>query len=130
MPEKREKPGFNRAFLVAIIILFITVLHYSTPTSNPVYHEVYNRLYYIPIILGAFFYGLGGGITISVLVSLIFVPHIFLDWGGFVASNINMVTEVVLYNAVGAITGLLVSTERRYREKVGRDRGEAAGLSK
>jgi signal transduction histidine kinase len=118
MPENRESPGFKPAFLIAICILFVTVLHYTTPTSKPHYHEVYNRLYYIPIILGAFFFGLRGGLTVSILISLIFLPHILVDWGGFVARNINMMAEVFLYNVVGVITGLLVSSERKYRKEL------------
>jgi signal transduction histidine kinase len=108
----------RRPAWIALAIVIITFLHYATPTNLPVYHEVYNRLYYLPIILGAFFYGLRGGITVSVVVSLIFIPHIFLDWGGFKTSNVNMLTEVVIYNVVGAITGILISGEERYRRRL------------
>jgi signal transduction histidine kinase len=118
MTETSGGSGIRRAVLIALAIVGVTVLHYTTPTSRPVYHEVYNRLYYLPIILGAFFFGLRGGLTVSILVSLIFVPHILVDWGGFRASNVNMVAEVVLYNVVGAVTGLLVSTERKYRRRL------------
>ncbi len=118
MPERIGGRGVTRAALIAICVLFVTLLHYTTPTSRIVYHEVYNRLYYIPIILGAFFYGIRGGLGVSILVSLIFIPHIFVDWGGMIASNANMLTEVFLYNVVGVITGLLVSAENRYRERL------------
>lgn len=110
--------NIRRILSVAVFVLFVTVLHYTTPTSKAVYHEVYNRLYYIPIILGAFFFGFRGGITVSIVISLLFVPHILVDWGGLIAGNINMVTEVFLYNVVGAITGLLVSSERKSREEL------------
>lgn len=118
MPESDRDSNVRRILTVAAAILFVTILHYTTPTSKAVYHEVYNRLYYIPIILGAFFFGFRGGITVSILISLLFVPHIQFDWGGFVASNVNMITEVFLYNIVGAVTGLLVSSERKSREEL------------
>ncbi|OGF97918.1 MAG: hypothetical protein A2Z06_03970, partial [Candidatus Glassbacteria bacterium RBG_16_58_8] len=108
----------RRVIAIVIIIAAVTALHYTTPTSRIVYHEVYNRLYYIPIILGAFTFGLRGGIVVAIAISLIFLPHIFFQWGGFHAGNINMVTEILLYNAVGAVTGLLVSMERRHRREV------------
>lgn len=118
MSDRGNDSNIRRILSVAVFIFFVTVLHYTTPTSKGVYHEVYNRLYYIPIILGAFFFGFRGGITVSIVISLLFVPHILVDWGGLIAGNINMVTEVFLYNVVGAVTGLLVSSERKSREEL------------
>jgi signal transduction histidine kinase len=118
MAGNGNRPGSRQLAAVILGILFVTVLHYTTPTSKPLYHEVYNRLYYIPIILGAFYYGLRGGITVSLVVSLLFIPHIMVDWGGLLAGNYNMVAEIFLYIVVGAVTGFLVSSERRYREKL------------
>ncbi len=112
----KRSPGQLTAVIFAILL--VTLLHYTTPTSKPLYHEIYNRLYYIPIILGAFYYGLRGGIIVSVAVSLLFIPHILFDWGGLHTGHYNMVAEIFLYNAVGAVTGFLVSSERRYRKKL------------
>ncbi len=109
------------AVSLALIVL-ITVLHYTTPTALPLRHEIYYRLYYIPIILIAFSFGLRGGLLAGVGISILIFPHILYDWGGITFRNINMIIEVLLYNVVGLLTGFLVSSERRRRRQLERAR--------
>ena len=42
--------------------LAITVLHYTTTTQRHQIHDIYRRLYYLPIILGGFWFSLRGGV--------------------------------------------------------------------
>jgi signal transduction histidine kinase len=104
--------------LSLILIISITVLHYVTPTALPLRHEIYYRLYYIPIIISAFSLGLAGGIGSALLISVLVFPHILIDWGGLVLKNLSMLTEILLYNIVGILTGVLVSRERRRRAEL------------
>jgi signal transduction histidine kinase len=122
---KRNSNGKGRLTSLAIsavLILLITLLHYVTPTALPVRHDIYYRLYYIPIIISAFSFGLRGGVISALVISLLIFPHILYDWGGLLLRNMNMIIEVILYNIVGVLTGFLVSSDRKKRNELERAR--------
>ncbi len=67
-----------RAFLLLWAPIFlVTAAHYATPPALHWAHDVYRRLYYIPIVLGAFSFGLRGALSASLLASLVYIPHAF-----------------------------------------------------
>jgi len=50
-----------------LVIVLITVLHFMTPLDQIVWHEIYQRLYYIPIIPAALLYGCAVGLSLQFL---------------------------------------------------------------
>jgi two-component system sensor histidine kinase HydH len=97
-------------------IIVITFLHYNTSTHYLLLHEIYQRLYYIPIIYAAYSYGLRGGLAAAVLSTLIYLPHLAQHSDNRVYA-INQYAEMILFQVVGAVTGLLAGAERRERQK-------------
>ncbi|RMH62456.1 MAG: sensor histidine kinase, partial [Calditrichaeota bacterium] len=114
----------EKLWLAAIILLVIAIsyLHYTTSTMKWQYHLVYMQAYFIPILMAAFQYGVRGGLGVSLLVSIIYLPHVMLQWGGLVENNLMRFLQIVLFNVVGYLTGLKAQGEReekwRYREAV------------
>ncbi len=104
-----------KKILIFLFIAVITIFHYSTPAPNPLLHGIYRRLYYLPIILAAISFGLRGGIAASLLVTILYIPHIFEKWGRIPLQMFEAVFEIFLYNIVGYITGLLVNKQRKYQ---------------
>jgi signal transduction histidine kinase len=108
-----------RAWLtVWIPILLITAAHYGTGSHLSWAHDVLRRLYYIPIVLGAFAFGLRGALAASIVTSILYMPHAFgglhhyhHDPGG----SIEKLLEIVVYNLIGWITGTLADREVRER---------------
>ncbi|HEX9023310.1 MAG TPA: ATP-binding protein [Geobacteraceae bacterium] len=90
----------------------ITLLHYFTPLTRPMLHDIFQRLYYIPIILAAFWFGFRGGIACALAVSIVYAPHILFQWGGHLTMELEKYLEIVLYNVVGGITGFLSQKEQ------------------
>ncbi|MGB3399626.1 MAG: hypothetical protein WBA34_05590, partial [Candidatus Deferrimicrobiaceae bacterium] len=114
------RPVFSRrmVFVAWVPCLLITVLHYRTLSEYAWAHDVLRRLYYLPILFAAFSEGVRGGISVSVFASLIYFPHAFLslvarDPGDALEKGL----EILLYNIVAVVAGLLVDRERREREK-------------
>ena len=106
-------------------ILFVTVLHLLTPLDQIVLHQIYQRLYYIPIIAAAFLFGLRGGLAASAFASLAYVPHILLHWQHTNYDYaLNQYAEIVLFNVVGVVTGVLGDRTRRARERSERTAAE------
>jgi len=114
------RPVFSpRMILTAWIpCLVITILHYRTPAHHGWVHDVLRRLYYLPILFAAFSEGVRGGISLSVFASLIYFPHAFISLvSRDPADALEKGLEILLYNIVAVVAGLLVDRERREREK-------------
>lgn len=101
-----------RVSLLTIFIIAISLLHYLTPLHLHYLHDIFQRLYYLPIILAAIWFGLRGGLTCSLAVSMAYAPHILFQWGGGLTLEMEKYLEIVLYNIVGGVTGLLAQRER------------------
>lgn len=105
-------PEMRRVAWVSALVLFITVGHYSTPMQHPAIHDLLQRLYYVPIILAGVWFGLRGGLLAASATSVLYLPHIFMQWGGVHAGNIEKFLELVLFLVVGVITGVLADRLR------------------
>jgi signal transduction histidine kinase len=98
--------------------LAITVLHYRTGAQHPWGHDILRRLYYLPILFAAFSGGLRGGVTVSVFASLVYLPHAFTSLlVQDPADALEKGLEILLYNIVAVVAGMLVDRERREREQ-------------
>ncbi len=112
-------PLFSRrmALTAWLPCLGITYLHYRVGAQHPDVHDVLRRLYYLPILFAAFSGGSRGGLAVSVFASLVYFPHAFTsllvkDPGDALEKGL----EIVLYNIVAVVAGMLVDRERRERE--------------
>ncbi len=104
--------------LVAASILFVTALHLTTPLESVTLHEIYQRLYYIPILACAILFGVRGGLGAALFASLAYLPHISMHWQH---SNpdyaLNQYAEIIIFNLVGIVTGVLGDSSRRARAR-------------
>jgi two-component system, NtrC family, sensor histidine kinase HydH len=110
---------------IGLVIVLITVLHFLTPVDQIVWHEIYQRLYYIPIIAAALLYGLRGGLAASIFTTVIYSPHIYLHWQhGHFDYSINQYAEIVIFNLVGGVMGALGDRLKQARERAERSAAE------
>lgn len=101
-----------RTSLLILSIIGVSLFHYLTPLHLHYLHDIFQRLYYLPIILAAIWFGLRGGLACSLAVSIVYAPHILFQWGGHLTIELEKYLEIVLYNIVGGVTGLLAQRER------------------
>ncbi len=101
--------------VITVLIIGISILHYKTPTMRWQYHLVYMQAYFIPIILAAFQYGIKGGLGTAMIISIIYLPHIILQWGGLVETNLMRFLQIGLFNVLGYLTGLKAQGEKQER---------------
>lgn len=107
-------------YIITILIIIITGLHYFTSFQELRLHELYRRLYYIPIILAAFNFRIKGGILLPIIVSILYLPYILFFSGH---SNMELVTnffEIIMFYTVGSITGILAEKLYLNMEKISR----------
>ena len=101
-----------RVAVLALSIIGISLVHYLTPLHLHYLHDIFQRFYYLPIILAALWFGFRGGLACSIAVSIVYAPHILFQWGGQISVEMEKYLEIVLYNIVGGVTGLLAQRER------------------
>ncbi len=92
-------------------VIIITALHYFTISQKWDIHDFYRRLYYIPIIVAAFKFRLKGGILTSLLVFIVYAPHLFLYFGTFDIAILNQYLEIVMFVIIGTLAGFLVESD-------------------
>jgi len=98
-------------------VLVISALHYLASTHTILVHEILRRLYYVPIVIAATRYGIQGGLATSLLASALYLPHIVLAWSGWPVFEVGQYGEVVLFNVVGAVTGVMADRLRSERNR-------------
>jgi two-component system sensor histidine kinase HydH len=103
---------------ILLLIVVISIFHYRTSTHYRYLHEIYQRVYYIPIMLAAFWYGPLLGVLAATLTSIIYLYHIQRDWAFTPSYAFNQYAEIILYHAIALIIGILSQRERRQRQKL------------
>lgn len=110
---------------IGAAIISVTVLHLLTPLDRILLHEIYQRLYYLPIMAAALLFGLRGGLAAALFASLAYLPHVALHWQHVHYDYaLNQYAEIVLFNVVGGVTGMLGDRSRRSRARAERTAAE------
>lgn len=101
---------------IGAVIIVVTILHLTTPVEAIVLHEIYQRLYYVPILAAALLFGLRGGISAALFASVAYLPHVGLHWHHTdYEYAINQYAEIVLFHVVGGSVGILGDRTRNAR---------------
>jgi two-component system sensor histidine kinase HydH len=125
---KWQHEDFFKYFSILVLIFVISIFHYETSTKYRYLHEIYQRAYYIPILLAAYWYGPLRGVLAAILTSILYIRHIQNDWTHFPDYSFNQYAEIFLYYALALIIGFLAKKDRRHRfmlEKTSQELSEA-----
>ena len=109
-----------RVGVVAAGIAVAALLHYFTPPSPSLllWHNVFQRLYYLPIVYAAISFGWRGGIAAAAVSAASYVPHISHAWRHMPDYEMNQYAELIVFFLVGSITGVLADVGRRQRREL------------
>lgn len=100
-----------------IITVVIGGLHHFTPWEFVFFHDTYRRLAYFPIVLGALFFGVTGGMVMAFLSSVAFIPHLMMFSGHGFEAYLSEFTEIFLYLSAGLLVGIITRKETLLRLK-------------
>ncbi|MFZ1684119.1 MAG: hypothetical protein WAU88_08320 [Candidatus Zixiibacteriota bacterium] len=92
---------------IGVIVLGITLGHYLTSVHFGIAHNILQRLYYVPIIWAAYRFGRRGGVWVSAVSSLLYLPHILITWRMHPEYQVNQILEILLFLIFGFAFGLL-----------------------
>ncbi len=104
-----------RAYVLTALLALITLIHYLLGGTEPgILHGMLGHLYIVPIILGAFWYGIRGGVIVAFCSVVLYLPHLFMHWHEPFLEIYNVV-ELFLFLLIGVVTGVMSQMERSQR---------------
>jgi signal transduction histidine kinase len=101
----------SRIAIIAVLVAGISLLHYMTQLGRDYEHTFYRELYFLPIILAGFWFGLRGGLATSLTITILYLPFIFGQQEGFSPSTFDNTMEILLFNVVSVTLGFFRDRE-------------------
>jgi putative nucleotidyltransferase with HDIG domain len=86
-----------------------------TPTEPHEYHKLHiilRKLYFLPPVMAAVWFGLRGACFTALVVSILFALHAFLDWPGNYMEQANQIGELAGFWVAAIIPGWLFDRQR------------------
>ena len=102
---------------IVVSLLAISAAHFETSLHSVIWHEVFKRLYYVPIVIAAVTAGRKGGMATSLLATLLYLPHVVLRWHAWPIVEVEQYGEVLMFNLVAIVTGTLADRLRAERDR-------------
>jgi signal transduction histidine kinase len=104
--------------LILFLIASVTFLHYSTHETIYYYFVFYGELYFLPIVLAGFWFGIRATLATSLGITVCYTPYIALHWQGFSLIDFDRILSLALYNLSAIIIGVLKERESIANEKL------------
>jgi signal transduction histidine kinase len=111
MQDNRKK----KIRMIAAALTVAAVLSYLPPLNKTFLQELLTRFYYFPIFLGGLWFGLRGGVRVSLIVTIVYLPRLLLGSKLHGALFYDELLELCLFNVAGPVVGILADRERRQR---------------
>jgi two-component system, NtrC family, sensor histidine kinase HydH len=123
LAEPAVDPGPGRWNLraIALVLSGIAVTsagHYLTPPDLLLWHGIFQRLYYLPVVYAAIAFGWVGGLGAALLAGALYIPHILTTWRHEHHYALEQYAEIFMFLAVGLVTGILSDRERKHRAEL------------
>jgi signal transduction histidine kinase len=111
-----KRKSLKIGFVTGLVVL-ITVLHYSTIHGHLALHILHRELYFVPILLASFWFGLKFGFATALIVSLVYAPHVFV-YDDPHSTLLTVVSQILVFNLVAVILGWLADRQRRQQKEI------------
>lgn len=118
MYTEKRTPNWKAIALVLAGIAVTSAGHYLTPRDMRLWHGIFQRLYYLPVVYAAIAFGWTGGLAAALIAALFYVPHIVITWRHEQHYAMEQYAEIFMFLAVGLVTGVLSDRERKRRAEL------------
>jgi len=120
--------GKQKATFIATLMLAISIWHYSTDIHHPVLHILHRELYLLPIVFAAYWFGRKGGLTASIIASLLFLPLTFMGHQATATNQLDNVLDLLMFNCVAYLLGKYRDVQRARYTTFWRPETESSAL--
>lgn len=121
-------PNKYRIAILLSFIIAITMLHNVSSVEDPLFLNIYQRLYYLPIVIAAYWFGLKGALITSVISTFSYPHHGHLHWPDSPFYTMNQYAEMMMFNLIAVVTGILSDLGKKQRlryEKTAKELNDA-----
>jgi two-component system sensor histidine kinase HydH len=102
-----------------VVIITVTILlgigHFALPATAYMWHNVLQRLFYLPVLAAAVFYGWRGGLLALVFALVFYSPWILTHWETIPNYSSSQYEEVLIFCLAAIMTGILADKGRKQR---------------
>ncbi|MFH1350106.1 MAG: hypothetical protein ABII26_04135 [Pseudomonadota bacterium] len=113
-----SRQQLRRIAVTGAVLGAIIFLHYFTLPEMKNHHAFYRMLFYLPLVLGSFWFGLKGAIGTTFSVSIFYLPYMVTQWQGFSFEDFNKILEVALYVFVAFLLGYLIEKATKNQKEM------------
>jgi signal transduction histidine kinase len=107
-----------KLLLIATLVVVISILHYSKIHGNMELHILHRELFFIPILLTSFWFGLKAGMATALTVSMIYFPFIFFAHTTPHNTVPAVIIQILVFNLIAFGFGWMVERQRKQQKEV------------
>lgn len=107
-----------RIVLLVLAVTIITILHYRTSQLEISTHIIFRELYFLPIILAGFWFGVRGALAVSFSITLFYLPFTLSLPQRITGHYLENILQIVLFNIIGLLIGWLRDREKKQQKKL------------
>lgn len=100
---------------IAASVLAIGAFHYTTPLGFQHWHNVFQHMYYFPVVYAGLTFGWRGGVGAAIFSGIVQSFQIRLTWEPMHNYAIDQLIEIPLFCSAGLLAGVLVERERKQK---------------
>jgi two-component system, NtrC family, sensor histidine kinase HydH len=115
---------FYKRLLILLIVgfsLLITFFHLWIFQKEHLY-IVLEELYYVPILAGAFFFGLKGTLITFLFASVLYLPFLFGPWTVGFLDMVNRILHLLFTGGFALLAGYLIERNQKIQRQLEKDR--------
>jgi len=110
--------GKLKVGIVLMLMTATTFFHYFTVLTGHYYYIFYREMYFFPLVLAGFWFGLRGALATSIAITMAYLPLTVMYWNHFSTDDLTRVVEIILYNAIAIVMGVLKDREQQQHEEL------------
>ncbi len=107
-----------RILFLVLSVIIITFLHYRTSQLEISTHILFRELYFLPIILAGFWFGVRGALAVSFSITLFYLPFTLSLPQRITGHYLENILQIVLFNIIGLLIGWLRDREKNQQKKL------------
>jgi putative nucleotidyltransferase with HDIG domain len=115
LDKPTRRPLAGRIAVIFALIAAVSAAHYWTPRGDHwlhVTHMSLGKLYVLPVVLAAIWFGLRGALLSAVAVTCLYVPHILVQWASMPDIGIDQWSELATAWVTAVLAGVFADRER------------------
>lgn len=113
--QVRSPAVIFRIVALAVGISALTAVHYLVNPDEVFFHVISRELYFLPIIIAGFWFGLRGGLAAALLCSLAYFPVAVGGLHDIGEHQLGNLLQIFLFNVIGILVGWLQDRELQHQ---------------